>query len=752
MNLKELLNDDKYTDICIPRIQRDYAQGRNTQKVKDIRHDFLNDIFSGEPINLNMIFGDVDNETYPNRRRFIPIDGQQRLTTLYLLHIYAHKNIDGIQIPHLDKFCYETRTSSNDFVKALLENEWPKVVRGESVDDALKKCSWFWWIWEKDPSVSGMLTMLGEIEAVYREKGIFPDLDKITFDFQDLRENNLNETLYIKMNSRGLPLTEFEQIKCGFEELLSSLSFDEEKDITKAFFPINHYHFDFSQFWKWQMDRDWIEWFWDKKTHSLDENILWFIIEFTCGFYSSHSSEPNETIKSKILNLWERNDNQTQEVSWQSVRKLFESYDKEGKKELKTSLLKEYFIRLASILNRITKLKEDLITSWGEEYQFRHKDKDKWMRQRAMIYALSCYGGERFEGEKFALWFRFCSNIIQHYTFSEEGFISFCNSFEKEYRAHSLDIIKWLATEPGSQNYQFVEETKKAVLLLRGVNQVLDAESHPLFKGRIRQLLIDSDGNYTGIFNNLKWINLQRYFDKRGEIRKDYWGLFSVAFIKSLTRSNQLFEEQQILDHSLSTTYSRLQRKRYEGAYDRCFSASDLEKVTYLEWRENDIEKKQYRDQILQPGIIKKIIGEDEQWVKKMRFKLFGTCWFFYPLGKKSSDWYIGLDRFKEGNLLWNRSRNLFTSLLLKDGYELLQTPKIENNVNLWWEQTYKFRLGDMIFDWDCNYNIHLLNNNLEKIKIPHTENEYYHFSTIGLDYQKLKDKILELYKKYIEN
>jgi hypothetical protein len=184
MNLQSLLDDEQYDQICIPRLQRDYAQGRNSQKVKDIRHDLLKDIFSGTPLSLNMIFGDVDDKTLPGKRRFIPIDGQQRLTSLFLLHLYGHKMIDDIHVANLDKFCYETRESSNDFVKALISNEWPTPKYGISLGTSIANCQWFVWIWKSDPTVSGMLNMLSDIHEWFIKTGRFPNLSEITFDFQ----------------------------------------------------------------------------------------------------------------------------------------------------------------------------------------------------------------------------------------------------------------------------------------------------------------------------------------------------------------------------------------------------------------------------------------------------------------------------------------------------------------------------------------------------------------------------------------
>ena len=71
--------------IEIPIIQRDYAQGRIENET--IRLTFLDAIYqcinNKDAINLDFIYGNVNEDT------FLPLDGQQRLTTLFLLYLYS---------------------------------------------------------------------------------------------------------------------------------------------------------------------------------------------------------------------------------------------------------------------------------------------------------------------------------------------------------------------------------------------------------------------------------------------------------------------------------------------------------------------------------------------------------------------------------------------------------------------------------------------------------------------------------------
>ena len=75
--------------IVIPIIQRDYAQGRRDPEIDRIRHRFLDSLYeavSDKPVTLDFIYGDVDENGI-----MTPLDGQQRLTTLFLRHTNATK-------------------------------------------------------------------------------------------------------------------------------------------------------------------------------------------------------------------------------------------------------------------------------------------------------------------------------------------------------------------------------------------------------------------------------------------------------------------------------------------------------------------------------------------------------------------------------------------------------------------------------------------------------------------------------------
>ena len=206
--------------IVIPIIQRDYAQGRRDPDILRIRTRFLASLYDAvndKPITLDFVYGDIDSDGV-----MTPLDGQQRLTTLFLLHWYAAKKekVTNEQSHFLKLFSYETRYSARDFCSFLVEfaPTFESKLSSEIINQA-----WFPLDWKKDPTISSMLVMIDAIDKVFGSvKDIWNKLQAgaITFYFLPIKDMGLTDELYIKMNSRGKPLTQFEHFKAELEREL----------------------------------------------------------------------------------------------------------------------------------------------------------------------------------------------------------------------------------------------------------------------------------------------------------------------------------------------------------------------------------------------------------------------------------------------------------------------------------------------------------------------------------------------------
>ena len=242
--------------VVIPMVQRDYAQGRTTDDVNRVRNRFLDAIKiylvksedDNDVMKMDFIYGEKEqvwSTTVANKLEKIivtPLDGQQRLTTLYLLHWYAAKkcSIDESHYKFLNNFTYDIRPSSRDFCAHLMKYtpDWSITLKKQLVDQ-----NWFMGEWHNDPTIIGMLVMLdsindkfGNIENLWDilTKELANEKGRIIFYFLPLSENGLSDELYIKMNSRGKKLTAFEHFKAEYENLYEKDS-DEARTVNHKF-------------------------------------------------------------------------------------------------------------------------------------------------------------------------------------------------------------------------------------------------------------------------------------------------------------------------------------------------------------------------------------------------------------------------------------------------------------------------------------------------------------------------------------
>ena len=218
--------------IEIPLIQRDYAQGRQDASAAVIRASFLEVLHSAlvganpSRIGLDFVYGDIDSTD----QAFRPLDGQQRLTTLFLLHWYiAHRISIPLEREPWTAFDYATRPSARLFCKRLVASPPP----AECTDPAswVRDQTWFQYVWKHDPTIQSMLTMITAIHRRFAAADLGVAWRRLTddaapaisFHLLPIREMGSPADLYIKMNSRGKPLTEFENYKARLEALIAPI-------------------------------------------------------------------------------------------------------------------------------------------------------------------------------------------------------------------------------------------------------------------------------------------------------------------------------------------------------------------------------------------------------------------------------------------------------------------------------------------------------------------------------------------------
>ena len=232
MNNKHTLMSlcQKYDKIEIPIIQRDYAQGRKKEeKVRGRFLEFLTQAFvTKTPVELDFVYGNVREEDDKSVHTFIPIDGQQRLTTLWLLHWFLSIKEGRLVeiVSWMRKFSYETRPSAHIFCEKLLSESFTSEEL-ENIDEYIKIQKWFDNEWLNDGTVSGMLQMLHDFslqEVLLNGTATLDALIAGLFSFYlvPLELFGLSDELYIRMNARGKVLTDFENFKSEFFKILKN--------------------------------------------------------------------------------------------------------------------------------------------------------------------------------------------------------------------------------------------------------------------------------------------------------------------------------------------------------------------------------------------------------------------------------------------------------------------------------------------------------------------------------------------------
>lgn len=263
--------------IRIPRIQRGYAQGRQTKKVEGIRKTFLNALFQvikGKRMSteLDFVYGSLKDSA------FEPLDGQQRLTTLFLIHWMLGIDLKRKEHDKKSVFSYASCPTSEDFTNELVSHDAISLIKEAikkktSPSKLIKKRDWFHWKWKFDPSISSMLVM---INSIYNELTTDNEdwennltlyqqnLNNITFNCLNLGDFGLSNELFIKMNARGKQLSDFDKMKSTLEEeiQIQQLEYDDNDD------PMSSEEIEAC--WRTLMDGKWSDYFW----HTYARNLI----------------------------------------------------------------------------------------------------------------------------------------------------------------------------------------------------------------------------------------------------------------------------------------------------------------------------------------------------------------------------------------------------------------------------------------------------------------------------------------------
>ena len=486
--------------VQIPIIQRDYAQGRASEQ--GIREEFLKALYqaltlpvedSTLPLNLDFIYGSVESN---DTTRFQPLDGQQRLTTLFLLHWYLasldechRKFVDLFSINGKSRFSYTVRPSSAEFYNELVQY-CPNCALGavNSVGELVIDQSWYFRYWRLDPTIQSSLTMLDAIHDLFREtKGLYKritDAERpaITFQLLDLNNFGLSDDLYIKMNARGKPLTEFETFKARYEQQLKEKFGAVRLPLSEDAVPVAEL---FSQ----RIDTIWADFFWTHR--NVNTNLYDEVVMNLIRLVVLLSRDPNS-------------DSYSGDVSSLRSPRLKSSYSTFHNR----GWLDENFLNiLVPLLETWTKDENTIASLLPDDRYFNSTAVvTKAMNdpvglnftELVQLVGYTLFVREHFteiDPEHFQEWMRIIVNLSINSTYDRPSDMQRSITGIITMLPNSADILGFFGDNErptvGFSTQQISEEKLKAELLLADPNwrTVIDrAETHPYFKGQIEFL------------------------------------------------------------------------------------------------------------------------------------------------------------------------------------------------------------------------------------------------------------------------
>jgi hypothetical protein len=529
---------DEVDCIEIPILQRDYAQGRSEEN--EVRTLFLRSLFnaltledavSRQSLDLDFVYGNYEDS---DNKIFSVLDGQQRLTTLFLLHWFlAVENgrltdfrEQFVTSDGLSRFTYKTRPSTTEFFNALMAKGF--VISNSKISEQISDCQWFYLSWKQDPTVQACLCMLDAIQEMFAEKseGLFEKLSDtanpyITFQFLNLHSFGLSDELYIKMNARGKPLTVFENFKAKFEQFIQSCD-QPWPDYKLGFNDRNVEGYDY---FIHKIDTDWADLFWPyrnaySKDNTFDDELMNFfrlIIAYQYLLDNKGSSLLLAKAKSDL-------------------------FGSSGK--LQTPTLSKYeelhcfnqnlILRLIKMLDLIYAegLVSNKISPYFEEQYYYSEEKTfksviantASYDDKLRLYAFYTYLAKNKDQSELIAWMRVIYNLVENTiinTFDEFYKALFAINELSHFDTPILATLKGNCELSGFNGAQILEEKIKAHLLLKSRewnDVIVEIEKHSFFDGQIGCIL-----NFAGI---LAFYREHEHCDWSSELDKQYFNDF----------------------------------------------------------------------------------------------------------------------------------------------------------------------------------------------------------------------------------
>lgn len=540
--------------LFIPKIQRSYAQGRKGEK--EIRKDFLDDIFStltsetNDILELSFLFGSKQPLSNGSTEGFELLDGQQRATTLFLLYWYINQR-ENEQLPNfLNNFTYETRDTSTVFLNKIARKNFS--FSNQKPSEVLRANIWFTDDFNCDPTICAMLNMLDDIHARYNNlenRKLADKLSRLKFYVLMLEDFDMNDELYIKMNSRGLSLIPFENFKASVVRYMKKHSwqiYGGDKSVNGEL----PYWLNFIS----KIDAKWIDLFWENPLPADEQPVSGEIqiddreignryFRFFNRYFFTKASLLYGVLNKKAHPLasffykdWEESETEQRFKGWENYKELFEKIEETQQNSYSVfgSIERIFDIYMTHHDFIVESIQAD---PYGNTNKFDVLSKDQYtLNDRVVFAALTEFiealpDDDDFKNNEiqanFKRMLRVVHNVIENTVFEAEvatiGVINAISEIIHFPGATSENFHKSLANnELKSRNAQLQDEQEKCKEMF-DENGVFDAsweiayknaEKHPFFKGSVTFFFTPKAGNsqaFTDRYNIIKDL-----FDEKG--------------------------------------------------------------------------------------------------------------------------------------------------------------------------------------------------------------------------------------------
>ena len=199
INLETKLVGEIQGEFYIPDYQRGYRWGKNEVET------LLNDISeNGSKIKKS------SNENYCLQPivvrnlvdKFELIDGQQRLTTIYLVYVYMNKASNGFMSEPRFSISYETRNESAEFLRSLDENK-----KNDNVD--------YYFIYNAYKTIEEWFSKKEKTQSAVTNINTFFD-ECVKVIWYEVPDSECSIDLFTRLNIGKIPLTSSELVKALF--------------------------------------------------------------------------------------------------------------------------------------------------------------------------------------------------------------------------------------------------------------------------------------------------------------------------------------------------------------------------------------------------------------------------------------------------------------------------------------------------------------------------------------------------------